>query len=457
MVGYLTTFPRERLTQTRDTFTATSGQTSFATSGYTAGGQMLDVYLNGIKLVEGSANDFTATNGSDVVLASGASTGDILEVVSFSTFETNGGVFTGDFSVDSPTFKVDSSNNRIGLGTASPTAQLHIVGDDTSNQVIIENTDTSNSSAPDLMLLRKSTSSAADNDVIGRIDFAGLNDANEQINYFTISARIDDNTDGTENGMLRLQHIKDGSYVEPVVIDGSGQVSVGHDAPTAVLDVRRGDADGKIAEFHTSTGFGIELGSSQTLAYIQAGSSQSLKFETNGSNERMRISSGGDLFLGTGGSAVSSSVEGISTLHVDDDFWILNIGNSRTTSQHVVRFYNGNGLVGSISTNSSATSFNTSSDYRLKENVTTSWDATSRLKQLKPSRFNFKADKDTTVDGFLAHEVSNVVPEAIIGEKDAVDEDGKPIMQGIDQSKLVPLLVKTIQELEARITALEDK
>ena len=82
--------------------------------------------------------------------------------------------------------------------------------------------------------------------------------------------------------------------------------------------------------------------------------------------------------------------------------------------------------------------------------------ATERLKQLKPSRFNFIADADTTVDGFLAHEVQAVVPEAIQGTKDAVDDDGNPVYQGIDQSKLVPLLVATIKELEARITALEN-
>jgi hypothetical protein len=81
--------------------------------------------------------------------------------------------------------------------------------------------------------------------------------------------------------------------------------------------------------------------------------------------------------------------------------------------------------------------------------------ATDRLKQLNPSRFNFIVDADTTVDGFLAHEVQSVVPEAITGTKDAVDAEGNPVYQGIDQSKLVPLLVATIQELEARITALE--
>jgi len=127
------------------------------------------------------------------------------------------------------------------------------------------------------------------------------------------------------------------------------------------------------------------------------------------------------------------------------------------TSNHtIINFDNGNGGVGTIQMNGSATAYNTSSDYRLKENVNYDFDATSRLKQLKPARFNFKADADTTVDGFIAHEVSSVVPEAISGTKDAVREDGSIQPQGIDQSKLVPLLVKTIQELEARIKTLED-
>ena len=136
--------------------------------------------------------------------------------------------------------------------------------------------------------------------------------------------------------------------------------------------------------------------------------------------------------------------------------------------------------VGNIRTNGSSTAYNTSSDYRLKENVVAMSGATERLKQLNPSRFNFIADADTTVDGFLAHEVQDVVPEAITGSKDAMrdeeyevtpavlDDDGNvtteavmgtrsvPDYQGIDQSKLVPLLVATIQELEARLTALEN-
>jgi len=137
----------------------------------------------------------------------------------------------------------------------------------------------------------------------------------------------------------------------------------------------------------------------------------------------------------------------------------IRIGGSGTSARNVMSFVNNTGgtpaEVGVIQTSGSSTTYATSSDYRLKENVVTDWDATSRLKQLKPSRFNFKVDKDTTVDGFLAHEVSSIVPEAITGTKDEVDKDGNAVMQGIDQSKLVPLLVKTIQELEARIVKLE--
>ena len=148
------------------------------------------------------------------------------------------------------------------------------------------------------------------------------------------------------------------------------------------------------------------------------------------------------------------------TLHItsnSQDHNMLRMDNTNTTStQHSIqRFYRNGTLTGSIQQDNNSTQFVTSSDHRLKENVDYTWDATTRLKQLKPARFNFIADDTKTVDGFIAHEVSSVVPEAISGEKDAVDSDGNIEPQGIDQSKLVPLLVKTIQELEARITALE--
>ena len=90
----------------------------------------------------------------------------------------------------------------------------------------------------------------------------------------------------------------------------------------------------------------------------------------------------------------------------------------------------------------------------MKENIEYNWDATTELKKLKPAKFNFIADPSKTVEGFLAHEVENIVPAAITGTKDAVEEDGSIKPQQIDPSKLVPMLVKAIQELSAQNTAL---
>ncbi len=114
-------------------------------------------------------------------------------------------------------------------------------------------------------------------------------------------------------------------------------------------------------------------------------------------------------------------------------------------------------VVGTIATFSSSTQYNTTSDYRLKENIIPLSDSITRLKQLKPSRFNFIEDPERTMDGFLAHEVQDIVPEAVNGEKDAVDENGNEVHQGIDQAKLVPLLVAAVQELEARVKELENR
>ena len=117
----------------------------------------------------------------------------------------------------------------------------------------------------------------------------------------------------------------------------------------------------------------------------------------------------------------------------------------------------GNSSAGKITTTTNTTTYTTSSDYRLKENIIPISDSISRINQLKPSRFNFIQEPNKIVDGFIAHEVQEIVPEAIVGEKDEVDKDGNPVHQGIDQAKLVPLLVAAIQELEARVKELENK
>ena len=127
----------------------------------------------------------------------------------------------------------------------------------------------------------------------------------------------------------------------------------------------------------------------------------------------------------------------------------------------MIGFMIGSEFEGNISSNSSGTSYNTSSDYRLKENVIEMTGAIDRVNQLQPMRFNFISDPSKNiVDGFLAHQVSDICPQAVTGEKDAMKinrETGveEPDYQGIDQAKLVPLLVGAVQELNAKNDALQ--
>jgi hypothetical protein len=181
--------------------------------------------------------------------------------------------------------------------------------------------------------------------------------------------------------------------------------------------------------------------------------------------ERMRISNGGNIYANTTADPVGPSNVIIHAARSSGNAIGATIDTAGYTCYTVSSVTNGYAMwmynttasanVGSILINTASVSYTTTSDYRLKENVTPVSDGISRLQQLKPSRFNFIADPSETVDGFIAHEVQTVVPEAITGTKDAVDDDGNPIYQGIDQSKLVPLLTAALQEAVAKIESLE--
>ena len=131
--------------------------------------------------------------------------------------------------------------------------------------------------------------------------------------------------------------------------------------------------------------------------------------------------------------------------------------NAGDTVTHYMNFRRHDGTgIGYIAMNgAAAVNYSTSSDYRLKENVVPLANATDRLKKLQPRRFNFISEPGRMIDGFVAHEVQAVIPESVTGQKDGIDADGAPIYQGIDQSKLVPLLTASLQEALTRIEALE--
>lgn len=122
-----------------------------------------------------------------------------------------------------------------------------------------------------------------------------------------------------------------------------------------------------------------------------------------------------------------------------------------------IDFYSTGSNVGSISTNGTTTAYNTSSDYRLKENIVPLIGALPRLLQAQARRYNFKSDTSLTLDGFIAHELASVVPEAVHGSKDEVDADGNPVYQQVDYAKIMPLVVAAIQELSEEVNQIKAK
>jgi hypothetical protein len=231
---------------------------------------------------------------------------------------------------------------------------------------------------------------------------------------------------------------------------GSGNTFVG------AYDTGAGGAGSNITTGSKNTILGKFNGNEKGLDIRT--SSNNIVLSDGDGNPRVIVDSSGRLLLGT--TTVHSGTNG--TLYLETNavstrnIIALNNSDTGTSSAGIIAFYRNTSFTGGITNTNTSTAYNTSSDYRLKENVVELTSATTRLKQLEPKRFNFIADADTTVDGFLAHEVQTVVPEAVHGTHNEVDADGNPVYQGIDQSKLVPLLVATIKELEARITALEN-
>jgi len=181
----------------------------------------------------------------------------------------------------------------------------------------------------------------------------------------------------------------------------------------------------------------------------------------NGTTIALRIDTSGRTAIGTATTNNPDVADGGLQIRPNHSNGAPDVHFTRASSSNVssvVGFVNGNVGVGSIQYSNGGTSYNTSSDYRLKENVVAISDGITRLKTLKPSRFNFIDDETNTLrDGFIAHEVSSIVPEAITGKKDEIDENDKPIYQGIDQAKLVPLLTAALQEAIAKIEVLETK
>jgi hypothetical protein len=449
------------------------------------------------------------TSGADVYIATGTTPKKVAK------FDDGGDISFYDSTGVTQGFFWDASTQRLGLGTSSPSGTLDILAPATTEPLRIKaTTDVYN------YITHKN---AAGTDVA----YTGLGGGAA----VTTGAVTDYAIRATANLLFGA-----GANTERMRIDSSGNVGIGTTSPSALLHL-----DGTTPSIFLQPSADTEVAAirfrnaadSNTQGMIEYNHSEnSMSFRTNGVSDRLFIDSSGNLLVGTTSTFAGSGITPILTVQKSNGSAIgaTGIGSAevgiatRPSANHNYYagfFLNSSGTgVGNIQVTPTSTAYNTSSDYRLKTAVTYDWDATTRLKQLRPARFEWISDGDDAVpvDGFLAHEVQDVVPEAVTGTKDAMrdeeyevsaatgdiytpaieavlDEDGVevtpavaevihstdverpeelaegqqwrettaavigtrsvPDYQGIDQSKLVPLLVKTIQELEARITALE--
>jgi Chaperone of endosialidase len=245
-----------------------------------------------------------------------------------------------------------------------------------------------------------------------------------------------------------------------VYIDASQNVGIGVTNPTSPLEIQTG-TDSRV-RIENDGGSNITAISSINNAkngyqpLIVNGSY--LGFDI-ASSEKMRIDTSGNLLVGTfisnpGGATYNGQVAILSAGGTTKTG--INIATTATTSKAIEFQYTAFGPVGSISTTTNATAYNTSSDYRLKENVVSITNGLAAIMSLKPVKYDWVSDKSKG-EGFIAHELQAVIPAAVTGEKDAVDDDGKPIYQGVDYSKIVVHLVAALQEAVAKIDTLETR
>jgi hypothetical protein len=256
---------------------------------------------------------------------------------------------------------------------------------------------------------------------------------------------------GDTSGVLQLA--TNGSTTA-LTIDTSQNVGIGTASPAYKLHV-----NGRIS-YNTAIGEGADTTLSSTGTTVQHALSSTWTAQNffTGGTERMRITSAGDICINTT-SPIGVGKLSISYPSATQRGLVISTDTTSLTAQ--VRFENLNGGVGEILTSGSNTTYATSSDYRLKDNIAPMVGALQTVAQLKPVTYKWKVD-GSDGQGFIAHELQEVVPDCVNGEKDAVNEDGSIKAQGVDTSFLVATLTAAIQEqqtiindLKARITALE--
>jgi hypothetical protein len=257
-----------------------------------------------------------------------------------------------------------------------------------------------------------------------------------------------------------------------VTIDTNQNVGIGTSSPTTKLQIAgnltvNAGSGNTYGQFISGSST-IQIGTNGISQFIYGVGAIPLTFSTN-AVEAMRIDTSGNLVVGTttspynvskGGSLTAGGGLGLADNGGNDVAYICK--NGSTSGTYIKFYYNasssgsaaGGSSPGSITTNGTGVTYGTASDYRLKKNVAPMTGALAIVAQLKPVTYNWKVD-GSNGQGFIAHELAELVPDCVTGEKDAVDANGNPQYQGIDTSFLVATLTAAIQELAAQVTTLQ--
>jgi hypothetical protein len=340
-------------------------------------------------------------------------------------------------------------NNKVQVqGTSAETAGVSIVRN-------------SNDANPSYLLLGKTRSTSeggfglvTNGDNVGNITFT----AADGVDQTSIVAQILASVDGVASaddtpGRLTFLTTPDGSQTptERMRIDSSGNVGIGTISPNSYTNYTTltiNGTSGGLLDFETNgTLVGEAFADSTNGVALQSIGSRYIRFLTNG-GERVRIDSSGNLLVGCT-DVPSASVGGAGFDLNTNARAVLKLATTSTGNQGLAEFFNPNGQVGGIVTNGSATAYNTSSDQRLKENIVDAPSASDDIDAIQVRSFDWKADGSHQKYGMVAQELQSVAPEAVSGDADSDD------MMGVDYSKLVPMMMKEIQSLRARVAQLE--
>jgi hypothetical protein len=331
---------------------------------------------------------------------------------------------------------IDTSQN-VGIGTASPTTKLHVVG--RLNVVGSIGTISTDSQGLTLDLNRAGTTGITNNNASGVLTFGtATNEVMRIDSVGNVGIGITPSVWSTTNSTKALQISSRGSIWANV-----NSTSINNNWYLASGDVNR------YINTAPATRYVQDATGIHQWFYAASGSADA----TISFTEAMRIDTSGNLLVGTtswssGSNGISIGANSNSRILITNstDFGLEIYG--ATTNRIGFAASNSGTRVGSITVNTTNTAYNTSSDYRLKENIAPMTGALAKVSLLKPCTYTWKVD-GSDGQGFIAHELQEVMDGCVTGEKDAVDADGNPVYQGIDTSFLVATLTAAIQELKA--------